>query len=258
MALHHNPRIVTSGLVLALDAADRNSIISGSTTWNDLSGNGHNVTLENGSLYSIENHGNIELDGTDDYVKYVLPADVNLTQGTILLMISHSYENYYLQYYDRPNNRGAATAPASVPTGFVQVGVTFDGSSHYFHINGVTTQAARFGEYGYDATTPPSVGLFGRGRNNSGTSDNVYNHSFSLNSPGGAGGAPTANTFFENFTTSSLGYYSLSSGVLGKLPAVSRPRNLDGKIYSTLIYNRALTAQEVLQNYNATKTRFGL
>ena len=33
---------------------------------------------------------------------------------------------------------------------------------------------------------------------------------------------------------------------------------LNGKIYSTQIYNRALTASEVLQNYNATKARFGL
>ncbi len=32
----------------------------------------------------------------------------------------------------------------------------------------------------------------------------------------------------------------------------------NGKIFSTLIYNRALSAQEILQNYNATKNRFGL
>ena len=32
----------------------------------------------------------------------------------------------------------------------------------------------------------------------------------------------------------------------------------NGNIYTTQIYNRALSAQEVLQNYNATKTRFGL
>jgi len=33
---------------------------------------------------------------------------------------------------------------------------------------------------------------------------------------------------------------------------------LNGKVYSLTIYNRALTAQEILQNYNATKTRYGL
>jgi len=33
---------------------------------------------------------------------------------------------------------------------------------------------------------------------------------------------------------------------------------LNGNVASTKVYNRALTASEVLQNYNATKTRFGL
>ena len=31
-----------------------------------------------------------------------------------------------------------------------------------------------------------------------------------------------------------------------------------GNIYQTSMYNRALTSTEILQNYNATKTRFGL
>lgn len=43
MSLHHNPRIVTSGLVLALDAADANSYPGSGTTWKDLSGNGYDA-----------------------------------------------------------------------------------------------------------------------------------------------------------------------------------------------------------------------
>lgn len=35
-------------------------------------------------------------------------------------------------------------------------------------------------------------------------------------------------------------------------------RFLKGNIYQTQLYNRALSAQEVLQNYNALKGRFGL
>jgi hypothetical protein len=34
--------------------------------------------------------------------------------------------------------------------------------------------------------------------------------------------------------------------------------NFNGNISQTLIYNRALSSQEVLQNYNATKSRYGL
>jgi hypothetical protein len=58
-------RIITSGLVLALDAADRNSYVSGSTIWNDMSGNGNTGTLTNGPTFS---NNAIVFDGVDDYV----------------------------------------------------------------------------------------------------------------------------------------------------------------------------------------------
>ena len=38
----------------------------------------------------------------------------------------------------------------------------------------------------------------------------------------------------------------------------NRTRGVNGTVYNCSIYNRALTAQEVLQNYNATKKRYGL
>ena len=56
MSFGNGPRIVTNGLVLSLDAADQNSYVSGSATWNDLSGNNNNATLTaaTSSLSSIE------------------------------------------------------------------------------------------------------------------------------------------------------------------------------------------------------------
>jgi hypothetical protein len=61
-------KIVTSGLVLALDAADKNSYPGSGTTWTDLSGNGNNGTLVNGPTFSSANGGSIVFDGVDDYV----------------------------------------------------------------------------------------------------------------------------------------------------------------------------------------------
>ena len=71
MALHHNPRIVTSGLELLLDAQDTNSYPGSGTTWYDLSGNNRNATLTNGATYS---NGYISFDGTDDRI--VLSSNV--------------------------------------------------------------------------------------------------------------------------------------------------------------------------------------
>jgi len=69
MSFYNGPTIVTNGLVLCLDAGDRNSYVSGSTTWRDLSGNGNNGTLVNGPLYDDKNSGGIRfLDDVNDYI----------------------------------------------------------------------------------------------------------------------------------------------------------------------------------------------
>jgi hypothetical protein len=71
MSIGYGPRVVTDGLVLALDAADTNSYPGSGTTWNDLSGNGNTGTLTNGPTYSSDNGGSIVFDGTNDYVPLV-------------------------------------------------------------------------------------------------------------------------------------------------------------------------------------------
>ena len=68
MAISRGPKIVTNGLVLALDAADKNSYVGSGTTWKDLSGNSFNGTLTNGPTFSNTNGGAIVFDGTNDYV----------------------------------------------------------------------------------------------------------------------------------------------------------------------------------------------
>ena len=68
MALQYSPKISTDGLVLCLDAADRNSYPGTGTTWTDLSGNGNNGTLTNGPTFSSSNRGGISVDGTNDYI----------------------------------------------------------------------------------------------------------------------------------------------------------------------------------------------
>ena len=67
MGLAHSPRIVTDGLVLCLDAGNTKSYPGTGTTWSDLSGNGNTGTLTNGPTYSSDNGGSIVFDATDDY-----------------------------------------------------------------------------------------------------------------------------------------------------------------------------------------------
>ena len=63
------------------------------------------------------------------------------------------------------------------------------------------------------------------------------------------------NTISNTLTSSTLSNQRTLLGIRRLSPP---PDPLRGNIANVQIYNRALSAQEVLQNYNATKTRFGL
>jgi len=65
MGIAYNPRIVTDGLVLALDAGNTKSYPGSGATWTDLSGNGNNGTLANSPSYS---NGSLSFDGVNEYM----------------------------------------------------------------------------------------------------------------------------------------------------------------------------------------------
>ena len=66
--MYYGPRTITNGLVLALDAADKNSYVGSGTSWKDLSGNNYTGTLTNGPTFNGSNGGSISFDSTDDFV----------------------------------------------------------------------------------------------------------------------------------------------------------------------------------------------
>ena len=72
--------IVTTGLVLNLDAGNSASYPGSGTTWTDLSGYGNNATLTNGPTYSSANGGSIVFDGVNDTVS--IPTSANQAMGT--------------------------------------------------------------------------------------------------------------------------------------------------------------------------------
>ena len=68
MGISYNPKIVTNGLILNLDAGNKKSYSGSGSVWYDLSGNNNNTVLTNGPTFSNTNSGNIVFDGIDDYV----------------------------------------------------------------------------------------------------------------------------------------------------------------------------------------------
>jgi hypothetical protein len=63
MGTQGGPGIVTDGLVLSLDAANKKSYPGSGTAWTDLSGAGKSGTLTNGPVFSSDNVGIIDFDG---------------------------------------------------------------------------------------------------------------------------------------------------------------------------------------------------
>ena len=100
MGTGYNPRIITDGLVLCLDAANTRSYPGTGATWTDLKGS-NNGTLTNGPTFSNDNGGGIVFDGTDDDVDFSTSfLDVSANQGvTISAWIKTTDSSGNIFYY---------------------------------------------------------------------------------------------------------------------------------------------------------------
>lgn len=76
------PNIVESGLVLLLDAGDKNSYLGSGTTWQDISGNNNSGSLVNGPTFNSGNGGSIVFDGVNDQLQ--LANEIQLDESWTL------------------------------------------------------------------------------------------------------------------------------------------------------------------------------
>jgi hypothetical protein len=237
MGISGGPYIVRdSSLILELDAADRNSYVSGSTTWRDLTANNFTGSLINGPTFSSSSGGSINFDGVDDHVNIPYNSNFNLTSWTLSswvklnatpdftdTIISRGYDAFFnLNYY------------IDCRTTF-QVG-SYKGSplADQF-VTSSTTTASRIGLWTNIVayrTTDYKVGVYING-----VRENEVTY--------------TLADFSSTSTNSTINLGALNqNGTMARF--------LNAQIANSQLYNRALSASEILQNYNATKTRFGL
>ena len=228
-----NGKIVTSGLVLALDAADRNSYVSGSTVWNDVSGNNNSGTLTNGPTFS---NNSIVFDGVDDRV-----------DSTILNVIPNSWTSACWILHTKTSGTSVFVAKSGGSPNFDQNLILGWSSTlaSKFYVSGKTTTGVYYS--GCISSFSPST-------------SSIYN---------------VVGTFDSNTTTLSLYIngvldntkvvgvgFTTGSNIpiqIGCSDGISTPGNFTkGNIYNVQIYNRALSSEEVFQNYNALKSRFNL
>ena len=226
------PNIVTDGLVLALDAANKKSYPGTGTTWTDLSGNGNNGTLYNSPTFDSNNGGNLAYDGLNTYAK-----------GTEI----------------QPNRFTLSTwfKATGVPSNNDSVGATLFCNNPQYYLNkfqfGIShswlDQTVIFIVQNVQATTAGLTALQNTLYNAVGTYDGftlkVYINGVLLKTVASTTDPVYPNSGDTSFRIGMWGYSSFT-------------RNFNGNIYQTYLYDRALAADEILQNYNATKLRFGL
>jgi hypothetical protein len=225
MAFRYSPKIVTDGLVLYLDAANTKSYVSGSTTWNDISRGGNTGTLVNGPTFNSANCGSIVFDGVDDYVN--ISTTPNLTNPlTICAFINTSVTTGSNQVIYGPSANGQDNW-LSISNNRAQIFATQTSDVNNFSITGTKTIQAN--------TWYHITGI-------------VNNNVISLYINGVFEAASSAQAFTIGGWNSTARIGQRATGQF----------SFNGRIASVYGYNRALTAQEILQNYNATKSRFGL
>ena len=227
-------KIVTNGLILALDAADRNSYVSGSTTWIDNSGNNNTNTIFNTPTF---NGGGLVLNGTNQYTTG--------SDNTILRPTSFSIDTWF-----RPTSFGAFNTIVVKPTNGPPWAAPFLSYMIRLNSNGTVLECSTNTGGTYRSLSPSYTFL----------ANTTYNVSFTFNSSTGAAVAYLNGAVLSSTTlTAGAITYSTPPVIIGASYGTSPfGEYFAGSIYSVKIYNRILSATEIAQNYNAQKSRFGL
>jgi hypothetical protein len=231
-----SPGIVTDGLVLWLDASNKPSYPESGTTWIDLSGNNNNGTLTNGPTFNSSNEGSIVFDGVNDYIS--LPTNFISWVGGIPFTISVWFK--------------------TTSTGIIfgqQNGPIPNSTNSYIPAIYVDTNGLLRTTCFYSGTLQTSV-----------SSSAVNNGAWNKITVTFLSGIQTSylnGISYATLSQTQVGYsgsyfYFLGSGQGNNWTATPASPYYNGSISNFSYYNRALTAAEVLQNFNAQKSRFGL
>jgi hypothetical protein len=217
--------IVTNGLVLALDAGKILSYPKSGTTWTDLSGNGNTGTLTNAPTYSSANLGSISFDGSDDHVIIPENSALNTQTPTVEVWVKTNATTQNGFWFEK----GQVNTQYSL----FQEGAVIQWRQNFGSINNLSTTTAT---YMNTSNWYQVVGTYTSG------SRKLYINGTLVNSDTQTG------TIATNANGMSIGAYGGFNG--------TRAYYYNGSLSICRVYNRELSAQEVLQNYDAIKSRY--
>ena len=229
MAVDYNPKVVTDGLVLALDAGNLKSYPGSGTAWTDLSRNGNNATLI-GPTYSSSNGGYLDFDGTNDYATLPeLSIAVNEISFTVWNygIIAKNSSIIYLE-----NSSGNRILNVHLPWS--------DGNVYF--------------DKGYGGSSPPYDRI---SKSASNSEYQGWHHwAFTANTSTGSMKIYLDGVLWHSDTGKTKGMYDATGSGDRRIGRDGSSRHHQGYISNLKLYTKELTAAEVQQNYNALKGRY--
>jgi prepilin-type N-terminal cleavage/methylation domain-containing protein len=217
------------GLVMHLDAGNSASYPGAGTSWNDLSGNNSNGTLVGGVTFSASNGGVMSFSGTNDYVSMPYAAQFNI-RNAITLSAWVKRTSGFTQLVD-------VMVLARPPAWYFYDAYNSGNFRGEVFIDGVRRAAI--------GTAWPFDGSWYQ---------IVYTYdSYTKTSKLYKNGVPDSTV-----TLSGLSNYLIDSSAANFSLIGHNASNRTAQINDMKVFNRALPAAEILQNFNSTKTRYGL
>jgi hypothetical protein len=215
--------IIQTGLVLNLDASRSSSYPGTGTTWTDISGNANNGTLTNGPIFGTTSGGVITFDGVNDYVD--LGTKSSLAPGT---------SDFTISFWVNPSSWSTTYSPFFTTTNTNGLWIGKSGSNFILRSYNVADDVQYSVLPTLNTWTMITI-------NKSGGVARIYYNDVMVASANNSKNYVTGNSYIG------------SDG-----PQLSWASYINCKLSTFLYYNRGLSELEITQNFNATKSRFGL
>ena len=229
MGVSAGPDVIENGLVLALDASDINSYPGSGTTWTDLSGEGNVGELVNSPTYNSSNLGYFQF-VTDDYARIPNNTDLDTQTPTVEVWVKTNAISQNGFWFEKGTVNTQYSLFQTSSSSAIYWRQKFSG--------GYTQLTVSTATYMNTSNWYQVVGTYTSG------SRKLYINGVQVNSDTQSG------TIDTNSGGMSIGVYGGYSG--------GRGYYYNGNLAVCRIYNKALTASEIQQNFNALRGRFGI
>ena len=225
MACNYQNKIVSNGLVLCLDAADKKSYPGSGTVYTDRSGNNNNGISSGGVSYDVNNSGSFVFDGIDDRIliscnNSTIRTYNCTTQFTIKLPVYSGGQRCIISY--RTGGGGS-----------LYIGKSSNGIFCYY--GELSVAGYTVGNIASNETVICTV-----------TCD-ATNNLLSIYINGALIGSASRTGWVASYHTSLYLGFDIGTN-----------EYMLGNFYQFSHYNRVLTPQEIKQNFNSTRGRFGI